>query len=225
MLTVRWLGQSGYLLCDGEKTVCIDPYLSDCVNRIAGRPRTREIPIAPASLDADIVICTHDHLDHLDIDAIPQMQLPKMMFLAPSDCEAKLRTLGVCNYTPFDLGKEINIGKIRLQAVFANHSVPAVGVLAEYQGERLYFSGDTEYHRDLEKIQCDYLFICINGKLGNMNVQEASALAEILSPKLAVPNHYDMFESNAEDPCKFNYNNSFIMEFNKEYEVLNGCMI
>ncbi len=38
-LSIRWIGQSGYLLTDGKTTICIDPYLSDVVNRIAGRAR------------------------------------------------------------------------------------------------------------------------------------------------------------------------------------------
>ncbi len=224
MLRIKWLGQSGYILSDGLTEICIDPYLSDCVNRVANRPRTREVPIAPEALRADIVICTHDHLDHIDIDAIPLMNKENMLFLAPSACEEKLKSLGVSDYRSFDEGTEIKHGDFTLRATFADHTVPAVGVIVEYCGERLYFSGDTYYNEKLEDIKCDYMFVCINGRLGNMNVAEASRLAAKISPSLAVPNHYDMFESNSEDPTKFNYKNSFIMEFNVEYTVNAGTL-
>lgn len=60
-----------------------------------------------------------------------------------------------------------------------------------------------------------------------MNVSEAVKLANIIRPGVAVPNHYDMFESNSEDPAKFtnNVKNGFIMEFDKEYEVKDKCLI
>ena len=46
----------------------------------------------------------------------------------------------------------------------------------------------------------EFLFICINGKLGNMNAEEAVRLTEVLEPKAAIPTHYGMFASNTEDP-------------------------
>ncbi len=225
-MKIKWLGQSGYILSDNKNTICIDPYLSDCVNRIASRPRLRIVPIKPQDLKADAVICTHNHIDHVDIDAIPLMD-KNMTFYAPTDCRKTLAALGAANYMPFDEGMTYNIGNFKITAVFADHTVPAVGVLIKYNGESLYFSGDTYYNKKLEDVKCDYMFICINGKLGNMNVGEAVNLTNIVKPKIAVPNHYDMFESNFENPHKFTdrVKSGFIMEFNKEYEVKEGCLI
>jgi L-ascorbate 6-phosphate lactonase len=223
---IKWIGQSGYLLSDGKKTICIDPYLSDVVNRVAKRPRMREIPIKPEKLKADIVVCTHNHLDHVDIDAIALMN-KSITFLAPTDCEQTLKDLGVIKYTPFDEDQVFMTGDFKITAVFAEHTVPAIGVLVEYNGESLYFSGDTIYNKKLENIKCDYMFVCINGKFGNMNVNDAILLTNKIKPKMAVPNHYDMFESNSENPENYTkfVSNGFLMEFNKEYEVSNGCLI
>ena len=82
---IRWIGQSGYILRDGECEVCIDPYLSDVVDRIAKRGRMVKAPISPEELKSDLVICSHNHLDHVDIDAIPLMNKENMKFLAPTD--------------------------------------------------------------------------------------------------------------------------------------------
>ncbi len=222
-LKIKWLGQSGYLLSDGKSTICIDPYLSDCVNRIASRPRVRPVPVKPGELKADAVICTHNHPDHLDMDAIPCMD-KKILFLAPRDCERTLKELGVLRYRPFDEGESLGIGDFTVTARYAEHTVPAIGVTVEYSGIRLYFSGDTYYSEKLTHVQCDHLFVCINGRLGNMNIREAEQLAEKIAPRLTIPNHYDMFESNCEDPENFRVRNRFIMEFNVEYEVTETCL-
>ena len=73
-MKIKFLGQSGYLLKTENSEIIIDPYLSDSVNRVAGRPRVLPIPIDPQDINCDAVICTHNHLDHVDIDAIPLMK-------------------------------------------------------------------------------------------------------------------------------------------------------
>lgn len=224
MLKIRWIGQSGYILTDGKTEVCIDPYLSDVVNRIAGRGRMVSPPFSPEELKSDVVICTHNHLDHVDIDAIPLMKKEKMVFLAPSDAKKQLAECGVINYTEFNEGDIYNIGDFTLRAVFADHSVPAIGVILEHNGIKLYFSGDTEYNERLEKLKedkIDIMFICINGKLGNMNVKEAVKLTKIINPKLGIPTHYGMFESNTENPQKYTsrIRESFEMKYNTVYNI------
>jgi L-ascorbate metabolism protein UlaG (beta-lactamase superfamily) len=65
------------------------------------------------------------------------------------------------------------------------------------------------------------MFICINGKLGNMNAEEAARLTEIITPRLAVPNHYGMFESNTEDPMAYlsRIQCGFEMKHDTEYSI------
>ena len=69
-MTIRFLGQSGYIIKTEKSQIMIDPFLSDSVNRVAGRPRTLPIPINPECVKCDAVICTHNHLDHLDPDTV-----------------------------------------------------------------------------------------------------------------------------------------------------------
>lgn len=223
-LKIRWIGQSGYILNDGINEICIDPYLSNVVDRIAKRGRMVEAPFMPEKLKSDVVICTHNHLDHVDIDAIPLMKKENMLFLAPSDAENTLLECGVVNYKVFDKGTVVKIGDFKLEAVFADHTVPAVGVIVKHRVITMYFSGDTEYNEKLEELKnynIDIMFVCINGKLGNMNVDDAIELTKIINPKVGVPTHYGMFESNTENPE--NYTSKlkcgFEMKYNKEYDA------
>ena len=222
-LKIRWIGQGGYLLYDGESEICIDPYLSDVVNRVAGRGRMVEPPFAPEALKSDGVICTHDHLDHVDIDAIPLMH-KDIRFYAPTHAEKTLRACGVTKYSPFDEGQKYQIGSFWIEAVFADHSVPAVGVLIRHGDITVYISGDTEYNERLEELSergIDLMIICINGRLGNMNAADAARLTKIIRPRVSVPTHYGMFESNTEDPEAYTsqIDCGYVMDYNREYGV------
>ena len=71
-LRVWWLGQSGFLVKGGGRTLLLDPYLSDSLTtKYAGsdKPHVRmtERVIAPERLTViDVVTSSHDHTDHLD---------------------------------------------------------------------------------------------------------------------------------------------------------------
>lgn len=224
-MTIRWLGQSGYIIKTKTTEIIIDPYLSDVVNRVANRPRLRPVPIKPEDIDCDAVICTHDHLDHIDEEAIPKMRETQLFITCVSGKE-KILSLNKNNVKTIKAGESITVGDIRVTAVFAAHGIEAFGIIAAAEEKTLYFSGDTLFSEELFKIseyKPDITFICINGKLGNMNVKEAVTAAKKIGAKTNVPNHYDMFSSNSEDPTLFveNIDGGFIMEFNREYTVEN----
>ena len=222
-MTVRFLGQSGYLLKTAGGEIIIDPYLSDSVNRVAARARLLPIPIEPSSIFCDAVICTHDHLDHLDPDTIREMP-SEQLFITTHGGKEKIKGLGRENVTPLREGESIAVGDFEITAVFADHTVEAFGVLVRAEAKTLYFSGDTLYNEALFGIAeyaPDVSFICINGRLGNMNVREALTVAERIGAPVNVPNHYDMFASNSEDPYLFadRIRGGRVLAFNCEYRL------
>ncbi len=222
-MIIRWIGQSGYILKTDTTEIIIDPYLSDIVNKVANRPRMVEAPIKPEDITADAVICTHNHLDHLDIEAVAKMP-QGTYFITTNDGKAELEKLGQSNAAVLNVGESIKIGDIELISVYAEHTVEAFGLIAKADNKTLYFSGDTLFSEKLFSIadyNPDYTFICINGKLGNMNAEEAVLTAQKIGAKVNIPSHYGMFASNTENPHKFadNINGGFIMEFNKEYTI------
>ena len=226
MFKITWLGQNGYMLCDDKTSICIDPYLSDSVFKNSGKARLVEPPIKPCELECDVMICTHNHLDHVDPDTISVMKSrDTTLFLAPCDCEEKMRSLGVVNYRKFDEGDKLSVGDFELEAVFADHtSKSAIGAVVKHSGLTLLFTGDTFYNERLRaysRFDVDLLFICINGKLGNMNVEEAIKLTGEIGAKVGVPTHYGMFAENTEDPTKYTsrVKPSFEMKVGKTYNI------
>ncbi len=222
-MIVRWLGQSGYILKTATTTLVIDPYLSNSVGRLAGRERMRPIPVDPRTLTADAVVCTHTHLDHLDPDTVSVMPKGTRFITTEEGCE-DLRAYGHVNTQALKTGESIAVGDFTVTAVFAAHTVHAFGVVIEAEGKRLYFSGDTLFDERLFSIadyQPDIAFLCINGKLGNMRVEEAVTVAEKIGAPVNIPHHYDMFASNAEDPHKFTDHvvGGRVLEFDQDYTI------
>lgn len=222
-MRITFLGQSGYILKSGNSEIIIDPYLSDSVNHAAGRPRMLPVPVKPCEISCDAVICTHNHLDHLDSDTVSEMP-DGQFFITTNEGRDVLQSLGKTDVTVLAPGDSIKTGDFEITAVFAEHTVEAFGVIVRAEGKTLYFSGDTLFNEKLFKIadyKPDITFICINGRLGNMNVKEAIVTAEKIGAEINIPNHYDMFESNSENPRLFsdNIKGGFILEFNKEYDL------
>jgi L-ascorbate metabolism protein UlaG (beta-lactamase superfamily) len=226
-MIIRFLGQSGYILKTENSEIIIDPYLSDSVNRVAGRPRLLPIPINPAEISCDAVICTHDHLDHLDPDTVTEIDATQL-FITTNGGKETLKSLGKENSVALNEGENVTVGDFQLTAVFADHSTEAFGLIVKAEGATFYFSGDTLYHEklfDVAKYLPDVTLICINGRLGNMNVEEAITVAKKIGARINVPNHYDMFASNSEDPLLFTdrISGGFTMEFGKTYQWENNC--
>src|SRR3954470_7267585 len=66
-MQLEWYGQSAFRLTDGQKTVFIDPF--DDMSPIAGRGLQWDYPPI-AGVSADLLLVTHEHLDHNGVGAI-----------------------------------------------------------------------------------------------------------------------------------------------------------
>lgn len=222
-MILRFLGQSGYALESGDTRILIDPYFSDSVGKLHGRPRLLPVPMLPEEMPCDGVICTHNHLDHLDPETAVMFPETQRFYSTKEGVQA-LKKLGRENAASLEPGQRVAIGNFTVTAVFALHSTEAFGILVEAEGKTLYFSGDTLFSETLFEIgayQPDVTFICINGRLGNMTTQEALLVAKTIGAKVNIPNHYDMFASNSADPYLFadHIPGGRVLEFNKPYDV------
>jgi L-ascorbate 6-phosphate lactonase len=225
---LRWLGQAGYLLEAEGQLLAIDPYCTDVIAH-TGMARRYPSLIEKGGLEADAAIATHNHADHLDVETLRDY-IGFRRFYGPGSCVAAMKKAGFPEEKlhTLDRGQTAREGAFQLTASFAEHTEDSISVLVECGGYRVYFSGDSRYNLKLleaRKLKPQLMFICINGKYGNMGWREATALAEQLGVKAAIPMHYDMFEVNSEDPLPFiNAMNGFgirsrELERGKTYEL------
>ena len=205
-MTVTWLGQAGLLIRTDRACIVIDPYLSDSVASVNPK-NTRRIPVDPSFFDSapDIMIFTHDHLDHYDPETVGEFMkraAKPITILAPASVWPRVRTFGGShNYVLFNRNTEWTESGIRFTAVRAEHSDPAaIGVLIteEFTGKTAYITGDTLYNREIfldlpEKL--DVLFLPINGVGNNMNAADASRFAAWCTADKAVPLHFGLFDN------------------------------
>ena len=224
-MKVIFLGQAGLLFdFDGVK-VMIDPYLSNSVEKLVPKNYRRQ-PIDASFLDIkpDILVLTHDHLDHTDPETLEALfsRHQGICVLASGNAWQIVRKFGgENNYVLFDRGTEWTEKGIRFQAVYAEHSDDrAVGVILAYGGKNYYITGDTLYNEKVIKdikVPVDVVFLPINGVGNNMNSTDAARLAEAIKATTAVPIHFGMFD--ALDPEDFKFKNKVIPEIYREIRL------
>ncbi len=214
-IAIFWLSQASFVFKTARgKVIYVDPYLSDSANRVYDLKRMVPVPMAPEEARADVVVITHDHLDHLDPDTlIPMAESSPARFVGPLSCVHHLREIKI----PRDRIVELNEGEtkeveegITITALHAEHPPIAVGYVFDFDGIRLYVSGDTKNHEKLKEaanFHPDIVLICANGKPNNeyinLNADEAALLTKTIKPQVVIPMHYGLFVETHEDPQTF----------------------
>lgn len=231
-MKITWLSQGSFLFESNGTRILVDPYMSDYLE-IKGLKRMVEFPLSFAELKPDMLICTHDHLDHLDPETVRKIAkiYPECLIAGPESCCDHFRELGINekNIKQLNWEKTFTFNKIKITPVFAVHTAPhAVGLVIETDGVKVYLSGDSEYDEKLINeftTGCDLILICINGRLGNMSLEEALKVVKAAKPQTALPMHYGLFAENTADPqpfideCLNAKIKSFEMTLGKEFEL------
>lgn len=219
-----WLGQQSVILKVGASLVFIDPYL-----RVSER-RHKPPLLTPAQCAGfDLIICSHDHSDHVDPDAIPGIAAASQaVFVAPAAIRERMMSLGVPadRWVGLNDGETAKVRNVEVTAVKSSHEFfdqtadglfPYLGYVVSGNGVRAYHPGDSVWWEGLQArlrslLPIDVAFMPINGRdaeryrrgcIGNMGFAEAADLVAPLPVGLAVPTHFDMFDGNLEDPTRF----------------------
>ena len=225
-VSLKWLGQMGFLIETGNIRICIDYYASHDDSRQTPTP----IPAGELK-DIDVFIGTHDHLDHIDHESweIWAKTNPDARFVFPAAHMDKIMADGVDVHNAVGLndGESVKIGNVTIHAVAAAHEFldqdPVTGLypylqyVIETDGVKIHHAGDTvRYEGMMPKIKAfgsiDVQILPINGRdakryrqncIGNMTYQEAADLAGEIVPGLVIPGHWDMFADNSGNPEAF----------------------
>ena len=225
-VSLRWLGQMGFLIETKSTRVCIDYFASPDELRRTPAP----IP-ADELKNVDVFLGTHDHLDHIDHEAwkIWAKTNPNAKFVFPAVHKESIINDGVAKDNAIGLndGETARIGDVTVHAIAASHEFldcdPVTGLypylqyIIEIDGVKIHHAGDTvRYEGMMPKIKAfgdiDVEILPINGRdakrysencIGNMTYQEAADFAGDIRPGVVIPGHWDMFAANSADPKAF----------------------
>ena len=91
MNELTWLGQAGFVLRIDGLRVLIDPFLSEFEARLFAPPEP-----GPIAEGVDVLLVTHEHLDHLDIGFLPHLaeRSPEVRVILPAPLVGQVEALG-----------------------------------------------------------------------------------------------------------------------------------
>ncbi|MBR3469130.1 MAG: MBL fold metallo-hydrolase [Lachnospiraceae bacterium] len=209
--SLNYVVQAGFVLKSKKGTTLgVDLYLTDCVERFDHFKRLSPKVMDP-STKLDFVVCSHWHLDHFDIDAMPLlMSNGKTRLVCCEDCKDHVKNLNLdeSRVTYVSVGDTVKCNDITVHAVFCDHGTGAplaVGFVFEVDGYKVYLAGDTALRLDKAPEVAKYgpfdvMMAPINGAFGNLNEPENVELCKYHRPKLSIPCHFWTFGEQHGDP-------------------------
>jgi len=226
-----WIGQEGFVFKTSRHIIYIDPYLSTHAERLTRGQANEHVRIHPAPMapeavaHADIVLCTHDHIDHIDPDSIPAIAAasPHAQFVVPKCARKTLLDFGIAmdRIHPLRGDDATTVDGLTVHAIPAKHEEfqesPELGFtflsyVFDLEGHTVLHAGDTiPYPGQAEKVfahHVDLALLPINGRdafrraldfEGNFTCEEAVGFGLAIKAGLTIPMHYDMFTLNTAD--------------------------
>lgn len=227
-MKIKLIGQSTFQIKINNLVILTDPWF--------GLQFLRATPLKtkPEEITkCDLMLVTHNHLDHFDNIAIELAKKLNSIIVGPNSVIKRASKKGaktiLLNYKD-----EKEVLGLKIKAMFAQHTFSADAVSFFVEGENnFYFSGDTIYSEklvdELKNLSIDVAFLQIACatyffKKDGLDLRDAVKLTKEIKPKIAVPMHYQI-RGKLQSPEKFkelaqNKNTKVIIaSANKEKEL------
>jgi L-ascorbate metabolism protein UlaG (beta-lactamase superfamily) len=179
-IVVKWLDHSSFMIKAAGKTIYIDPYAGEYVDK------------------AGLILVTHSHSDHMNTTWIGKVRRDDTVIVAPADCVAKIGGT-VKSLKP---GEKMTVGEIVVEAVeaynFKRFRSPGnpyhpkgfgVGYLLSTGGKTIYHAGDTDFIPEMKGLKNIHLALLPCDGTFNMNSSEVVEATLAIRPKFLIPMH------------------------------------
>ncbi|WP_328535840.1 MBL fold metallo-hydrolase [Streptomyces sp. NBC_00344] len=204
---VTWWGHATCTVEDSGVRVLTDPLFA---RRLAHLRRRRGAVPPRSATDAQAVLVSHLHADHLHLPSLARLA-PGTRLIAPrgaSRAVPGLRRLGL-DVTEVAPGDEVRVADLLVRAVPAHHDgrrlpvgpqrAPALGYVVSGEA-RTYFAGDTGLFDTMADAvgEVDVALLPVGGWgpfLGqeHLDARRAAQALALLRPRSAVPVHYGTY--------------------------------
>jgi len=203
-MKLRYFSHSAFQLTikSGHK-ILIDPFLS-------GNPTS---PVKAADVEADFIILTHAHGDHIG-DSFEIAKRCKSTFISVNELANYCSSKGFkAHNMHIGGGHNFEFGRVKFTIAHHGSMTPdnryggePAGVIISADGKIVYHTGDTGLFYDMKLIgemnSIDYMLLPIGDNF-TMGITDAVKAVELVSPKLAIPMHYNTFPVIEADPNEF----------------------
>lgn len=198
-LEFQWTGHDGFRITDlkNKRIIYIDPF------QLNEKHKTN---------DADIVLVSHDHFDHLSIEDLTEIVNSNTEIVAAKECLGKLQDLPAGRIITLNPGERASPRGLVLEAIRAYNTNKKfhpkednkIGFVITVDGHRIYHSGDTDIIPEMSGLNPDIALLPVSGTYVMTADEAARATDEFIKPrKFAIPMHYGSIVGSEEDANKF----------------------
>lgn len=186
-MKLTWLGHASFMV-EGSQRVYFDPY-----QLRTGLP------------NADIILITHDHFDHLSADDIKKICDNNTKVVVPKGCKVDAKQT-----IYLEPNKSANIGTVTVYGVPAYNTDKKfhpkennwLGYILELDGIRFYHAGDTDLVDEMKNVKVDIALLPIGGTY-TMNVDQALESVKRITAKIIIPMHWGSIVGGKNDAMDF----------------------
>lgn len=189
-MLIKWLGNASFLIKTSGKKIYIDPYVGDYSEK------------------ADLVLITHSHGDHCDLDKLSMIRESETMILTSEACAEVIPEGNVVTMSP---GEKKDLDGLVIHAVesynfkrFRPSGEPyhpkgtQIGFIVESEGKRVYHAGDSDFLPSMKELgEVTLALLPIMGR-AVMDIDEAVDAAIGIEPEMVMPIHW-----RDSDPMEF----------------------
>ncbi|MEM9943021.1 MAG: metal-dependent hydrolase [Planctomycetota bacterium] len=199
-VVLTWLGHATWKIETGGKTILLDPFLS----------QSPTAAVQPADVDADLILVSHGHFDHVCDVAEIANRCDAMVVAIYEIAEWFAKNHDVKNTTGMNIGGSVRFPYMTAKMTPAVHSsqLPdgsyggvAAGFLVTVENKNIYFACDTALFSDMKLIADVDVAVLPIGDLFTMGPEDSLTAIEWIRPKSVLPTHYNTWppiEQNAD---------------------------
>ena len=190
-----YYGHSCFAIELQGKRVLFDPFITP--NELAKN-------IDTSSIEADFILLTHGHSDHI-ADSVQLAKQTGALVISSFEVIEWLRKQGLENLHPMNHGgkKDFDFGSLKCVSAIHSSSMPdgsyggnPMGFVITSRDKNIYISGDTALTSDMQLIsrwgKMDFAVLCIGDNF-TMGYEDAVEAAKMVNVTTVIGVHYDTF--------------------------------
>ena len=190
-----YYGHSCFAIELQGKRVLFDPFITP--NELAKN-------IDTSSIEADFILLTHGHSDHI-ADSVQLAKQTGALVISSFEVIEWLRKQGLENLHPMNHGgkKDFDFGSLKCVSAIHSSSMPngsyggnPMGFVITSRDKNIYISGDTALTSDMQLIprwgKMDFAVLCIGDNF-TMGYEDAVEAAKMVNVITVIGVHYDTF--------------------------------